>query len=406
MKRYFHYILSVCVAASLGACAHDGHDHDHAHHDEETNAHEDHGHESGEHGHEHGHDHGEETGSHAHEGAVVMEPEKAASFGIETTVLEPASFAEIIPVSGQIEPAPSDRMTVTAKRSGIVTLNPGISPGTKVSAGTGICTISSRGMQGGDLNAAANANLEKSKKELDRLTPLYKEGIVTASEYNEAERAYKEALALSGASTAGGKGVSSETAPGAGIVTDIFVTSGQYVEAGAPIASIAKNSRLTLRADVPEKYLPRISSVVSANFRPDYTKEIFSVSELGGKRISGDATAASRNGYIPVYFSFDSNGNTLAGAYAEVYLKGAPRDNVVSVPREALIEMQGNKYIYVREHGHAYEKRLVKTGASDGMNVEIIDGLKPGEEVVTKGATIVRMAETSAIAPPGHSHNH
>ncbi len=335
-----------------------------------------------------------------------MEPEKAASFGIETTILQPSTFAEIIPVSGQIEPAPSDRMTVTAKRSGIVTLNPGISPGTKVSSGSGICSISSKGMQGGDVNSAAAANLEKTKKEIDRLTPLYKEGIVTASEFNEAERAYKEALALSGAAVSGAKGVSSETAPGAGIVTDIFVTSGQYVEAGAPIASIAKNSRLTLRADVPEKYLPRISSIVSANFRPDYTREVFSVSELGGKRISGDATAASRNGYIPVYFSFDSNGNTLAGAYTEVYLKGAQRDNVISVPREALIEMQGNKYIYVREHGHAYEKRLVKTGATDGLNVEIVDGLMPGEEIVTKGATIVRMAETSAIAPPGHTHNH
>ncbi len=404
MKRYFHYFLSLCVAASLGACSHEKHDHDHDHHGEETHSHEEHDHESEDHDHEHSHEHGEEN--HAHDGAVVMEPEKAASFGIETTILQPSTFAEIIPVSGQIEPAPSDRMTVTAKRSGIVTLNPGISPGTKVSSGSGICSISSKGMQGGDVNSAAAANLEKTKKEIDRLTPLYKEGIVTASEFNEAERAYKEALALSGAAVSGAKGVSSETAPGAGIVTDIFVTSGQYVEAGAPIASIAKNSRLTLRADVPEKYLPRISSIVSANFRPDYTREVFSVSELGGKRISGDATAASRNGYIPVYFSFDSNGNTLAGAYTEVYLKGAQRDNVISVPREALIEMQGNKYIYVREHGHAYEKRLVKTGATDGLNVEIVDGLMPGEEIVTKGATIVRMAETSAIAPPGHTHNH
>ena len=38
--------------------------------------------------------------------------------------------------------------------------------------------------------------------------------------------------------------------------------------------------------------------------------------------------------------------------------------------------------------------------------VEIKEGLKPGEEVVAKGASIIRMAEVSAVAPPSHTHNH
>lgn len=350
---------------------------------------------------------GEETevaGEHHHEGAVMMEPEKAAQFGVRVETLTPQLFSEVIKVSGRIEPAPTDRMTVTARRSGIFTISPGLYQGSKVNAGTAIGSISSKGMQGGDTNAAARATLNAAKKELDRLTPLYKDGLVTASTYNEAERAYNEALALASDAPASGSGV--ETAPVTGTLSNIFVTSGQYVEAGTPLATVTKNSRLTLRADVPAKYSPALPSIVSANFRPEYSDRTIALADLDGKRISSPEASESSNGYIPLYFSFTGNGETIPGAFAEIFLKGSPRENVLTVERDAIIEMQGNKYIYACEDGHAYEKRLVKTGASDGNRVEITEGLKAGEQYVAAGATVIRMAETSAIAPPGHTHNH
>ena len=79
---------------------------------------------------------------------------------------------------------------------------------------------------------------------------------------------------------------------------------------------------------------------------------------------------------------------------------------MISVPRDALVEIQGNKYVYVAEDEDEYEKRLVKTGVSDGRRIEILQGLEEGDKVVSKGASIIRMAEVSAIAPPSHSHNH
>ncbi|MBD5358335.1 MAG: efflux RND transporter periplasmic adaptor subunit [Bacteroides sp.] len=341
---------------------------------------------------------------HHHEGAIVMEPEKAAGFGVRVETMTPGQFSEVIKVSGRIEPAPTDRLTVTARKSGIFTMSPGLAEGSKVNAGTAIGSISSKGMQGGDANAAARATLNAAKKELDRLTPLYKDGLVTASVYNEAERAYNEAQALAADTPTTGNSV--ETAPTTGTLTNLMVTSGQYVEAGTPIATVTKNSRLTLRADVPAKYYHALPSITSANFRPEYSEQIFSIASLDGKRISSTDISESTNGYIPLYFSFISNGETIPGSFAEIYLTGSPRENVLTVPKDALIEMQGNKYIYICEDGHAYEKRLVKTGASDGNRVEITEGIENGEQYVAAGTTIIRMAETSAIAPPGHTHNH
>lgn len=372
----------------LAACNsnHDNHDHEHDGHEQ----------------HDHDHDKSETEEEHHHDGAVEIEPEKAQKFGIKVEKVTPGSFSEVIRVSGRVEPAASDRMTVTARQSGIFHLSSGITTGSKVNVGQLIGSISSKGVQGGDVNSAAIATLKAAQREVDRLTPLYKDGLVTASVYNEARRNLEEAKAMTQGPTSGN---GAATAPCSGTITDIYVASGQFVEVGAQIAVVARNSQLTLRADVPEKYVGVIPGIVSANFRPDYTATTFSLSSLGGRRLSGSSAAAT-NGYIPIYFTFNSNGEIVPGAFAEIYLLGAPRKGVITVPREALIEMQGNKYVYVREHGHAYEKRLVTTGASDGRRIEILSGIKPGEEVVSHGATVVRMTETSAIAPPGHTHNH
>ncbi len=121
--------------------------------------------------------------------------------------------------------------------------------------------------------------------------------------------------------------------------------------------------------------------------------------------LSGSTVVADRAGYLPVYFSFDNNGKAVPGAFAEVYLVGTPRHNVISVPAEAISEQQGTLFVYVRLDEECYEKRPVITGQSDGVNVEIVSGLNPGEDVVTAGMTFVKLAETTGVVPEGHHHH-
>lgn len=394
------------IGCSQGENGHDGHE-DREDHSSQAGHNHDINHEHG--AHEHGNhelddNHGFGQGEgHDHEGQLIIEEEKAKSYGIKTAILAPGNFSEVIKVSGIVEPAPSEIMTVTARRNGIFRLAPGIVKGTHVEKGSLIGTISAKGLQGGDAGKAAGAVAEAAKRELDRLTPLYEEGLVTASQYNSAKRDYEEALAYSGGSNGG---ASSETAPCSGTVTELLVSSGQFVETGDPVAVISGNTVLTLRADVPQRYLSFVPAIKTANFRPDYSREIFSLDSLQGKMTSGIRSTVSDSGYLPVYFSFSGNGKVIPGSFAEVYLIGAPRTGVISVGKEALLEIQGNKYVYVVIDGHAYEKRPVVTGATDGKRVELTEGVNPGETVVVKGASIVRMAETSAIAPPSHNHEH
>ena len=346
----------------------------------------------------------EEEDHHSHAGEIVISPQKAAEFGIETQTVTPATFSDVIKTWGTIEASPSDIFTATAKKSGIVSLTPGINVTTPVKAGERLATIKAEGMQGGDAVKASSANLRAAKAEYERLKPLFEEKLVTASVFREAERAYHEAEALAGHSSSGG--TEAVTSPSTGNILELYVKSGDYVEAGAPVATIGKNVTQILRAELPLRLASHASEIVSANFIPEGSGHTLKLTALSGKKISQQSSPVTPNGYIPVVFSFSGTPLTSHGGNAQVFLICGEREGIKSLPISSLVEIQGNKYVYVKIDDDEYEKRLVKTGANDGERIEILEGLDPGENVVTKGASIVRMAEVSAVAPPSHNHSH
>ncbi len=397
MKKTFRFLpiltaTALAFSAPLVSCHSDK---EHAHSEaSEHKDHEDHDdHDDDDHDAHEGHD---------HSGMIHLKPEVAASFGVATEKIDPSDFSEVILVSGMIESLPSDEAVISATRAGVVTLNSDISAGASISAGKSIGHISPSSVQGGDPGLQAAARRDAAKRELDRITPLHKDGVVSTAIYNAALQAFEEADAEAKSMR---QGSTLLVAPKGGVITNLNVRSGQYVEAGQPVATVSGNARLTLRADVPERYASRIPSFVSANVRPASASGSVSLDDLGGKLISSP-TAVSVGGFIPLRFSFVNDGSMTPGSFAEVYLKSGARSGVLSVPLDAIVEVNGNHVIYTRHGDDDYEKHVVDLGVSDGMNVEILSGLEPGEDVVTKGAQVIRMAETSATAVPGHTHNH
>jgi len=356
------------------------------------------------HDHEAAHGRSAEAEDHAHEGnEIVIEPADAERYGIATEKIVAGPFAEVVKVSGEVLPTASGRAVVSAPTSGVVTLASGITDGSQVRAGQTVATVSGRGITGGDANQAALAALNAAKREVDRLTPLLADGLVTRKEYNDAVAAYEAARA----SYSPGAATGSATAPRAGVITRILAGDGSYVDAGAPIAEVSATSRLTLRALLPASegaFLPHISDAVITPHSGDAVR----LSTLNGKLVSASgATAATMPGYIPVYFSFDnSDPSIVPGSALEVYLSSSSTRQGLSVPAAALAEQMGQMFVFVRSSDHGYEKRPVTTGRSDGERVLIESGLSEGEEVVTRGATFVRLAEQATVVPEGHSHNH
>ena len=321
-----------------------------------------------------------------------------------------SSFSNIIKTSGQILSAPGDEIIVTAKASGIVLFSGNKTIiGSDVNAGTNLFTIIGGDLAEGNIDAnykVAKANYEKAKADYDRATELVKDKIVSQKDFQQTKLDFENAQTVFNAIaknySVNGQSVAANMN---GFVKNIFVTEGQFVEAGTPLATISKNKKLILQANVSQKYFNNLSSITSANFNTTDNETVFSTTQLNGKIISYGKSATANSPFIPVTFEIDNTGNLIPGSVAEVYLKSFPIPDALSIPVSSLIEEQGNFFVYVQTEGERFQKREVKLGASDGINVQLLSGVEEGERVVTKGAHQIKLS-TAAGTLPEHGHEH
>ena len=290
--------------------------------------------------------------------------------------------------------------------TGIVSLARDFTEGSPVAKGGTAFIIATDRLQDGDPVEKARVAFETARGEYERGKRLVQDKIITQKDFATLSADYETARIAYEAMTSGhARGGTAVKSPLSGYVKSLLVREGDYVTAGQPLMTVTQQRRLHLRADVPERYYPQIAGIVSARFRTAYSERVYDLQELKGRLVARGRTVSDSSPYVPVTFEFDNRGDLLPGAYLEVYLLGKERQDVVSIPLTALTEDQGTRYVYVQEAADVYVKREVETGASDGCNVEILRGLRPGERVAVEGATHLKLASAKSVIP-AHTHNH
>ena len=320
------------------------------------------------------------------------------------------SFNNIIKTNGQILSAPGDEMIVIAKASGIVLFSGNKTIiGSEVNAGTNLFTVTGADIAEGNIDAkykGAKSNYEKAKMDYDRATELLKDKIVSQKEYQQTKLDFENAQtafnAIAKNHSAKGQVVLANIS---GYVKNIFVYEGQFVEAGTPLATISKNKKLILQANVSQKYFNNLSTITSANFKTTDSETVYSTVQLNGKIISFGKSASAHSPFIPVTFEIDNTRNLIPGSVAEVYLKSIPIPGALVIPVTSLVEEQGNFFVYIQTEGESFQKREVAIGASDGIMVQLVSGVVEGERVVIKGAYQIKLATASGTLP-AHGHEH
>lgn len=363
----------------------------HHHHDEAEEAAEHAGHD---------HDHGAGEASDEPEGVIHLSDKMADRLGVKTGNVSDGDFTTAVKVAGVIEPGAASAGAASAPTAGIVTLASGIAPGAEVRAGQLIATVRADAVTGGDPNRAARADLQAAKAELDRIKPLWEERLVTRAQYNQAVADYERARAAFSAPAASGR----VTAPVSGVISSLAARTGQFVETGAVIAEINGSGSMILRAEVPAAQYGSLGTVTDARVVLPYSGESFLISESGGRR-TGASAAGARAGYVPVTFSFSAPG-AMPGTAVEVYLLGTTSRKALTVPVSAIVEQQGDYYVYLKVGEDIYLKQPVTLGAADGSRREVLSGLHGGETIVTEGTTAVTLAAAAGNVPEGHSHQH
>ena len=319
-------------------------------------------------------------------------------------------FGDIIKTNGQILSAPGDEMMVIAKASGIVLFSGSKTIiGSEVNAGTNLFIVTGADIAEGNIDAkykVVKANYEKTKMDYDRALELLKDKIVSQKDFQQTKLEFESAQtafnAIAKNYSASGQVVSANIS---GYVKNIFVTEGQFVEAGTPLATISKNKKLILQANVSQKYFNILSAITSANFKTTESETVYSTTQLNGRLISFGRSATTHSPFIPVTFEIDNTKNLIPGSIAEVYLKSTPIPSALVIPVTSLLEEQGNFFVYVQTEGESFQKREVILGASDGINVQLLSGVAEGERVVTKGAYQIKLSTASGTLP-AHGHEH
>lgn len=330
----------------------------------------------------------------------------------EHTVLtiKKQDFATVIRTSGRIMVDSKDVSILTAKSSGIIKfIDHYLFPGVRITSGQRLFTISGEKLAEGNTDLRIRqlkSDLDQASANYERAKSLISDKIITQEKFLEIKTNYEKVLAefenLGGTSVIAGNYVAS---PASGFIREVFVTEGQMVSAGQPLASVVTEHSMILKADVSPEYLNLVPSIESAKFTTGYNKNIFRTGEMNGKRISYGKNIGPDSYYVPVYFKFDYNPELIDGTFADVYLTGAQRRNVIAVPNTSLMEEFGKFYVFVEDEDGDFLKRYIKTGETDGEYTEVREGLSENETIVATGAYNIKLSQMSSGAP-AHTHNH
>ena len=266
------------------------------------------------------------------------------------------------------------------------------------------------------LQAAANkAQVERdlAQQELARMEALYREEAVPEKRVLAARAAAalaraELAVAQQRLGQVGGAGGGIPLrAPVSGTLADVRVSPGAFAQEGTLLFHIADRSRLWLELRVPESDAARLASPSGAAFK--VAGKEASVEIVAGKNgklvaVGGVVDAATRT--VPVVFEFTPGDLALPigmAVQAQVFAGGARE--AVAIPALSVLDEGGMSVVFVMTGGESFERRQVRLGAREGDWVEVLDGLTPGQRVVSRGTYLVKLASTGT-AQIGHGHAH
>ena len=246
----------------------------------------------------------------------------------------------------------------------------------------------------------AGINLEQARTNLEREQALFEKNLVSAEEYHQVRQAYNQAKEERDAAQESLEvirdGVSKSNASSSstlirstinGLILDVPVKVGNSVilsntfNDGTTIATVADMRDLIFDGNIDETEVGKLSEGMPVRitvgalegFVFDAVLEYIApkaVEEGGAKRFEIKASVS-----IP-------EGQTVRSGYsanAEIVLQKA--EQVISIPESAVEFKNDSTFVYILGDDGAYSRKAITTGISDGINIEVKEGLTTADKV-------------------------
>jgi cobalt-zinc-cadmium efflux system membrane fusion protein len=344
--------------------------------------------------------------------------------GFSTAWAEEGELRSSIKGTARVEPPSGGEVILTAPVDGVVRASAWPYTGQSVEAGRAVLTLIS------------TANIERSLAELEasvreiearsgaadarmaRLEILLEREAVSRREVEQARaeatglearlRAARAELEAAEAGRSGREGVTGLDirAPFAGRVAQVLVSPGAHVSAGTTLLRLIRERPVWIRAALTPQDAARLTGQI-AGLVLDIGASVdgIQVSAADLRLVAIAPEVDSRTGTVEALIEIERSVDELKPglvASAQILLPGSIEGLVV--PDSAVIDDAGVSVVYIQLDGENFSRREVEVRHRQGQLV-LVDGVLPGERVVTLGGAAIRRASLLASGSvEGHVH--
>ncbi len=261
--------------------------------------------------------------------------------------------------------------------------------------------------------AGAELNYEQACREYERMKELYKEGFISQQQYEgvrlQKDLAYTQYVSAQSRLSMAEEGATKETiktleaqveqasaavslaesayrktmitAPVSGMVAMVNLNEGDMASPGMPAVILVDLDTVHIKAALPEGAVNRVEEGLTVEVYVPAVRDL--PFEGAVEEISPIAPEGGRS--YPVKVVIDNpEGLLKSGMYARMELQVEKREQVLTVPLEALLTENASTSVLIVEDVTAV-KKVLKLGIRDENYVEVLSGLNAGDKVIVRG---------------------
>ncbi len=313
-----------------------------------------------------------------------------AATPVEIKKLNTETFEHFVKLTGTV--SSKENIMISAETSGRVEAIPA-DEGQKVGRGTVLVRIENEAVS--NQLQEARSSYELAEITFQKRKKLWDQKIGSEIEYLQSKNSYETTKSRL-AQIQNQYDNTIIKAPINGVVDDISVKEGEFVNMGSPIVRVVDLERVEIEAELSEEYLKSIKKGDSVKVE---------MPALGITRmapvtfVSQVINPDNRSFKIKVNLQ-NKDGQIKPNVLANLMIRDYKNDTAMVVPSTSINKDLKGDFVYLavpQDNGLVAQKRYVKKGRSFGASTEIKEGLKAGEQVITAGYNQVNDGESISL---------
>ncbi len=257
-------------------------------------------------------------------------------------------------------------------------------------------------------SAAATASRDEAQRRVDEAAPLVAQRSLPQTELAARRAALAEAEAALNAVRARLAAQREQLdrhvlrAPFAGVVAARLVDIGEWVTPSSPVLQLVDLAELRLEVQVPQERFGEIDGNTRVEIEPDTAPGTRIAARIEARvPVSGSSGART---FLLQVVPLVADAALLPGTSARAHLI-LDRSAALGIPRDALLRHPDGGYsVYVAveaEGGLRAQRRPLKLGRESGLRVEVLEGLREGEQVVVRGSESLQDGQAIQVRAAG-----